>query len=84
MKGDETVLRQIIKASTDVLTSSGTLLFSAENLEGALCSQFDLSSMHHVLSEVFNEIQYVVVRDQFDYFVSLYAELSKWNVLFSW
>lgn len=84
-KGDETLLRQIIKSSTDALNSSGTLLLSAENLEGALCSQFDLSRMHNILSEVFDEIQYVVVvRDQFEYFVSLYGEMSKWGVLLSW
>ena len=85
MRGDFSIVSQICQASKQVLGSSGVLLLSAENLEGALCAQLDLSPIHSILASCFDEVEYVVVtRNPFDYFCSLYAEMSKWGCILSY
>lgn len=85
MNGSLEVLSKTIDHAKHVLDETGILLLSAENLEGVLSGQLDLSPMHDILCASFKEVEYIVVeRDPFDYFESLYAEMSKWRVLLSY
>lgn len=76
-------LRHILRILFKNVRRDGYVIFSAEDLENCLFDhQFALEIDKIARSEGFEEIKWVyVIRDQFSYFESLYAQLSKNGLL---
>ena len=78
-KDDWSIFEKLLQHGINFLEGDGTILLSAEDLENALYD-YEFAKKLSYLAELqgINSIKWVFVnRNQFDYFESLYAQLSK-------
>lgn len=78
-QGDWSLFEKIFESATKKLSKDGVLLLSAEDFENGLLDKSFANSTEEKLKKFgFDRIEWVFVyRDQFDYFESLYSQLSK-------
>jgi hypothetical protein len=78
-KGDWSIFENLLQNGINLLEGNGTILLSAEDLENALYDHKFAKKLSY-LAELkgINSVRWIFVnRNQFDYFESLYAQLSK-------